>query len=87
MQKKSGHAFMSVHKSNHRFIFWDVYLLQLKIIDNEDQSTLKTKSGEFMFLPAVTLGPAQRQRIQCLQPEVTRILPVLMWQLINYATR
>ena len=70
---------MSVHKSNHR--------LQLKIIDNEDQSTLKTKSGEFMFLPAVTLGPAQRQRIQCLQPEVTKILPVLMWQLINYATR
>ena len=79
MQKKSGHAFMSVHKSNHRFIFWDIYLLQLKIIDNEDQSTLKTKSGEFMFLPAVTLGPVQ--------PEVTKIFPVLMWQLINYAIR
>ena len=56
-KKKFGHAFTSVH------IFWDIYLLQLKIIDNEDQSTLKTKSGEFMFLPAVTLGPVQRQGI------------------------
>ena len=78
---------MSVHKSNHRLIFRDIYLLQSKIIDNEDQSTLKTKSGEFMFLPALTLGPVQRQRILCLQPEVTKIFPVLMWQLINYATR